>query len=220
MLQRIAALPLALSALFLFACDDGGEDGTDGSTGDVATTTDPGTATADSTTTDDDSSTTTDDDSTTTTDDDSTAGTGEDESSTGLEDSSSSGEGSSSTGEATIGYADLYGEYTDGFGTQVLTAESWTLEYPRTPIGTQAVEVVDDEMRFIAGFFDGDESIWLPGYSRFEWDFDSDGVLRYCQVGSGSETLKDALAVRSPDREDFDGVGCGGFAWSALTPVR
>lgn len=222
MFQRIAARPLALTAaLLLFpACDSGDGDGggtdTDAST---SGTTEPSTSTSGPTTTTTGSGTTT----TATTTAAETGSSGSEESSTGSEGSSSGSEtgeesGSSSTGGEAVGYDDLYGDYGDGFGTHTISAESWSLTYPDTPVGAQSIDEVNDEERWVAGYFDGDESVWLIGYSRFDWDFDDAGILRYCQLGSGSETLQAAIDAPASDRTDFDGVGCNGFSWSALEP--
>lgn len=216
MLQRIAALPLALSALFLFACDDGGDDGnagTDGSTGDVTTTTDPGTTTDPSTTTVPGTST---DDSTTddsTTDDSTTDG----ESSTG-DDGSTGGDGSSSTGDVAIGIADVAGTYIETYGpgktdfqTHIVTATDWTIDFGEFGMAVHTYEQINDEERWVAGD-EGDGT-----YTRYDWDLDDDGNLRYCTAVFGAATLQDAIDAPASDRDDFDGVGCGGmFPWSLL----
>lgn len=217
MFQRIAARPLALTAaLLLFpACDSGDGDGGTDTDASTSGTTEPGTSTTGPDTTTTGSGTTT----TATTTAAETGSSGSEESSTGSEGSSSGSEsGSSSTGGEGVGYADLYGEYGDGFGTHTLSAESWSLTYPDTPVGAQSIDEVNDEERWVAGYFDGDESVWLIGYSRFDWDFDDAGILRYCQLGSGSKTLQAAIDAPASDRTDFDGVGCNGFSWSALEP--
>jgi hypothetical protein len=218
MLQRIAALPLALSAVFLFACDDGGDDGnagTDGSTGDVTTTTDPGTTTDPSTTTVPGTST---DDSTTddsTTDDSTTDG----ESSTGDDGSSSTGgDGSSSTGDVAIGIADVAGTYIETYGpgktdfqTHIVTATDWTIDFGEFGMAVHTYEQINNEERWVAGD-EGDGT-----YTRYDWDLDDDGNLRYCTAVFGAATLQDAIDAPASDRDDFDGVGCGGmFPWSLL----
>ncbi len=215
MLQRIAALPLALSALFLFGCDDGGDDGnagTDGSTGDVATATDPGTTTEPATTTEPGTTTVPG------TTDDSTS-SGRAESSTGFEggSSSSGGEGSSSTGQDAIGIADVAGTYIETYGpgkmdfqTHIVTATDWTIDFG-SGIGVNTYEEIDDEQRWVAGN-DG-----AGTYTRYDWGLDDDGNLRYCTAVFGAETLQAAIDAPPSDREDFDGVGCGGmFPWSLL----
>ncbi|MEM6296274.1 MAG: hypothetical protein AAGA54_33695 [Myxococcota bacterium] len=220
---RTAARPLVSLALFgalslSYGCDSGSDDGdtdggssTSGAEGSTTATTETpttGTPTTGTPTTG------------TTDDSDGSSSTGEGDGST----SGSTGEGdgstsTGSTGEALIGYSDIVGVYTDGFGTHTLTEATWELDYDRTPLGTQGVEQVNDDERWVAGFFDGDDSVWLPGYSRFDWDFDENGVLRYCQQGSGSKTIEDAIAAPASDREDFEGEGCGGFSWSSLEPL-
>jgi len=52
-------------------------------------------------------------------------------------------------------------------------------------------------------------------WSRFDWFYDSDGELLYCQ-STYDAVDEDAALAASADRADID-AGCGGFAWSVLT---
>lgn len=217
MFQRSAARPLALTAaLLLFpACDSGDSDGTStdtdadastsGETTGGASTTDPGTTTGTGTTTD--PGTTTDESS-----------TGSDESSSGSESGSSGSEsGSSSSGGDAVGIADVAGTYIETYGkgkndfqTHDVTASDWTIDFGMG-IGVMTYEEIDDEARWVAGN-DG-----AGTYTRYDWDLDGDGNLRYCAAVFGAETLEDAIDAAPSDRGDFDGVGCAGtFPWSLL----
>lgn len=214
MFQRIAALPLALSSLFLFSCDDGGDEGnagTDGSTGAVTATTgadssstDPGSTSGASTT---DESTT---DASTTT---------EGDGSTGLGSSSGEESGGSSTGAALDGISDVAGTYIETYGpgkkdfqTHIVTGDTWTIDFGGDfGMSVLTYEEVDDQARWVAGD-DG-----AGTFARYDWDIDGDGNLRYCSAVFGAETLQAAIDAPPSDRDDLDGVGCGGmFAWSLL----
>lgn len=215
MFQRSAARPLALTAaLLLFpACDSGDSDGTStdtdaatsGATTGGASTTDLGTTTGPGTTTD--PGTTTGESS-----------TGPDESSSGSESGSSGSEsGSSSSGGEAVGIADVAGTYIETYGkgkndfqTHEVTASDWAIDFG-TGIGVLTYEEIDDEARWVAGD-DG-----AGTYTRYDWDLDGDGNLRYCAAVFGAETLQDAVDAPPSDRDDFDGVGCAGtFPWSLL----
>lgn len=215
MFQRSAALPLAFSSLFLLACDEGGDDvnaGTEGSTGEPTSTTDgatsdPGTTTAPGTTAEPGTTT-----------GGSTSGAPQDESSTGFESSSSAGDGSSSTGEEAIGIADAAGTYIETFGpgktdfqTHIVTAADWTINFGEFGMAVMTYEEVDDVERWVAGD-DG-----AGTYTRYDWDFDDDGNLRYCVAIFEAETIQDAINAPPSNRDDFDGTGCAGsFPWSLL----
>ncbi len=58
-----------------------------------------------------------------------------------------------------------------------------------------------------------------PGkFSRFDWATDESGQLRYCQTRYDAATAAEAAASSRADESDWD-KGCGGFAWSKLTPT-
>lgn len=219
MFQRIAARPLALTAaLLLFpACDSGDGDGggtdTDAST---SGTTEPSTSTTAPATTTTGSGTTTT--ATTTTTADESSSTGDESGSSGDESGSSGDEsGSSSSGERLVGIADIAGTYIETWGAgktdffpHEVEADSWMIDFGQG-MSLLTYEEIDDEARWVAGN-DG------PGsYTRYDWDFDADGNLRYCSAIIAAETLQDAIDAPASDRSDFDGVGCAEtFPWSLL----
>ena len=50
-------------------------------------------------------------------------------------------------------------------------------------------------------------------WSKFEWTWDADGELYYCQSAYDAATEEDAFAAEGADATDLSG-GCGGFGWS------
>jgi len=210
MFQRIAARPLVLTAaLFLLpGCDDGG--------GDAPQTNIEGTSTGGGSSSTGEESTGED---ATTGEDGSTSGSsGEAESSTGTPGGSSSGgEDTDSTGDVAIGYADLAGDYVEpypgGMTLHTLSAEIWIVDYGTGPL-EQSVVQIDDDARWVVLEDAGT-------YSRNDWTFDDEGVLRYCTGAYGAESAEAAVAAPMSDARDLDGTGCGGmFPWSTLEPVE
>ena len=59
---------------------------------------------------------------------------------------------------------------------------------------------------------------WSPSlWSRFDWTWQAD-ELWYCQSAFDAASEQDALAAPPADAGDPTSSGCGGFAWSRLTP--
>ena len=55
---------------------------------------------------------------------------------------------------------------------------------------------------------------WSPDlWSKYEWMWDADGELYYCQSTFDAETEEDALAAEGADTADV-ASGCGGFGWT------
>ena len=222
MFQRTAARPLVLTvalSLSLAACDDG-EDGSNSVTatdGDGTSTTGDDSTTAPGTTTTTPDPTTTGD---TTGDAESTTGSAE--SSTGDEttgDETTGDESSSSTGTQAIGIADVVGTYIETYGpgktdfqTHIVAVDTWTIDFGGDfGMAVHTYEEVNDNERWVAGA-DG-----AGTYTRYDWDIDDDGNLRYCSAAYQAATLQDAIDAPPSDRDDLDGIGCGGaFPWSVL----
>jgi hypothetical protein len=106
---------------------------------------------------------------------------------------------------------DIVGEYTDEFGdTHTIDATSWT-----NSAGVFHIEQWDDEAMWLVAEND-EANTYSPGlWSRFDWAWSGD-VLYYCQSVFDGATVDAALAG-SANADDLT-MGCGGFAWTNLTP--
>jgi hypothetical protein len=65
-----------------------------------------------------------------------------------------------------------------------------------------------------------DEDTYSPGlWSRFDWTWDADGELYYCQSVYDAET--EEAAVEGDDASDASELdaGCAGFSWTMLSPM-
>ncbi len=59
---------------------------------------------------------------------------------------------------------------------------------------------------------------WNPElWSRFDWTWDTEGALYYCQSAYAAETEEEAIAAAA-DNQDLV-AGCSGFSWSKLTAM-
>ncbi|RMG98097.1 MAG: hypothetical protein D6705_06695 [Deltaproteobacteria bacterium] len=217
---RIARRPLLLStalALSVGACsgdDDGTAGGTTGTTSGTTAASTSSTATTGTTGTT--ATTTTDASSTDTGTGDTGAsdtGTGD----TGTGDTGASDTGTGDTGTGGVGL-EIAGMYVDEWGTSHDIDEStWTMDFGG---GTPAVFHVlsyDNDADFLVARND-DANDYNPGlYSRFDWTY-AMGALWYCQTVFDAPTAQDAENAPPADATDPSTGGCGGFAWTNLTP--
>lgn len=115
------------------------------------------------------------------------------------------------TGCSTDTPLDIEGTYTDEWGSaHVITSEAWTID----AVATFEVLVFSNEDGFVVAHNGSDNEYSPDLYSRFDWQ-DTDEGLFYCQTvfdGASQEAAESA----TPNL-DLD-TGCGGFAWTNLTP--
>lgn len=106
---------------------------------------------------------------------------------------------------------DIVGEYTDEWGDMhTIDAASWT-----NAAGVFHIDQWDDEAMWLVAQND-EANEFSPGlWSRFDWVWSNDD-LYYCQSVFDGETVEVALAG-SANGDDIM-LGCGGFAWTSLTP--
>ena len=61
---------------------------------------------------------------------------------------------------------------------------------------------------------------WSPGlWSRFDWAWDGDGALWFCQTAYAAATEAEARATPAADPTSPSTGGCGGFSWTRLDPA-
>lgn len=196
--------------LLLTACGDDGPATT--ATDGPDTTTDQGSSTGP------DATTTTGPDATTTT-----------ASSTGVDDTTadattgSTGDTDPPTGDST-GPAGLeiagewFEEFAPGDGiTHVIDETTWQ-QLARFGDALFHVDSYDDEARWVVAQADAANEFFPELYSRFDWTWDGED-LYYCTAVYDAATPADALAGPASDPDDL-AMGCGGFPWSPLQPVR
>lgn len=118
-------------------------------------------------------------------------------------------------GSAQVEVPNIQGAYTDNYGQDVqITASTWLA-------GTYLfhLELVDNAGKYAIALNDTNNAYYQGLWSRFDWNIDSNNVLRYCQTAYDASTEQQALDTAPANAQDFNG-GCAGFAWSILTPVQ
>ncbi len=113
----------------------------------------------------------------------------------------------------------LVGSYTDEWGTEhAVEPWLWTTD-PGVPASTATYDVVQyhNADRWLIAQ-NGAANLYNPSlWSRFDWtDFQGDTFS--CQTAYDAATADDALATPAADPTDPTAGGCGGFAWTNLTP--
>jgi hypothetical protein len=137
---------------------------------------------------------------------------GDDEANDASDSSETGDTGETETGETGSGdMLEIAGDYTDEWGDMhTISSSSWT-----NAAGTFHFEIWDNAADY-AGARNDDANMYSPGlYSRFDWHYEGT-TLYYCQTAYDAASLSDALAANA-DRSDL-AAGCGGFAWTNLTP--
>jgi hypothetical protein len=116
------------------------------------------------------------------------------------------------------GALDIAGAYTDAFGTDHdIDEATWSQSTGTGYASTYAVASFDNGAQYLVAQ-NGDENGYGAGaWSRFDWAR-ADGALYYCQTAFDAPTEQDAEGAARGDDSDPASVGCGGFAWTALSP--
>lgn len=111
----------------------------------------------------------------------------------------------------------IAGKYADDWGiVHEITADTWTMD-----TSVFHLSLVDNTQLFAIAQNDCANpcygGVCFGGkWSRFDWTYDADNALRYCQTAYAAESREQALQTPAADAQDLD-AGCSGFAWSKLT---
>jgi len=206
-------LLLALSFALVTGCSGDDDDNSatgddDDATGDDDTTGDDDSATSDDDDTagDDDSAAGDDDD--TTGDDDSAAG---DDDTTGDDDSA----GDDDDDSAPVWQLAIAGTWADSWGADhTITDTTWVQTW-----GTYNISQFDNSAQVVIAENDFGNSSGAGLWSRFDWHWDANSLLWYCQTCYDCADEAGALATAAADSSDPAIVGCGGFSWTSMTPA-
>jgi hypothetical protein len=107
------------------------------------------------------------------------------------------------------------GVWTDAWGgSHFIDAFAWRYEFTVYSV----TEANDAEGWLVAQNAATNE--WNPGlWSRFDWTWDGDGLLWYCQTAYAAESEEAARATPAADPADPGTTGCGGFSWTSMSPA-
>lgn len=112
---------------------------------------------------------------------------------------------------------EIAGRYLDDFGgAHTIDDETWR-QGEGEGASTFILLQVDNETDFAIARNGPDNAFSPDLFSRFDWTEDADG-LWFCQTAFDAASEAAAAAVPAAEPSDPANTGCGGFAWSALTP--
>jgi hypothetical protein len=110
---------------------------------------------------------------------------------------------------------EIAGEYDDEFGGHhQITDTTWIYEMDDFGATTNLMQH-DNE----AGWVAGEDADNAGTFKRFDWTYDADDVLWYCNTVFDATSLEAAIAEPLADADDPATGGCGGFPWTMLTPA-
>jgi len=121
------------------------------------------------------------------------------------------GGGGSSSGLAIVG------TYLDNWdSTHEITDSTWTMGMAGTS-SVFHITIFSNADQYLIAQNDAANQYSPSLWSRFDWTQDQ-GILYYCQTAYDAASEQAALDTPRADVKDLAGKGCGGFAWSKLTP--
>jgi hypothetical protein len=114
---------------------------------------------------------------------------------------------------------EIIGNYFDGSGTEhAISANYWVMDYGSEEY-SYALTQYSNEDRWLVGenalTNDGDEA---GKWSHFDWTFDADGALWFCQTTWLADSEEDAINWSEADPTMPSRAGCGPYSWFKLTP--
>ncbi len=114
---------------------------------------------------------------------------------------------------------EIAGQWSDGFGEHDITSELWTISFEGSNPSLFTIVWYDNEIDTLVAQNDA-QNDFNPGlWSKFQWTYDGDDALWFCQVVFDAPTQADAEASPDADPSDPGAGGCGMFPWSPLTAL-
>ncbi len=113
---------------------------------------------------------------------------------------------------------EIVGSYDDSYGGEMVISASRieTIGADVKSIGIYSFSSTDNAGNFAIARNDEANTYNPCLWSRFDWTFDGDD-LYYCQTAFDAADEQAANSTPAADAKDLE-TGCGGFAWSKLTP--
>lgn len=125
------------------------------------------------------------------------------------------------TGDSSVPMGDdeleIAGVYVDAYGTtHAIDAATWAMA---SAYGDSAFHVSrwDNDADYLLAENDAANAWSAELWSRFDW-IEVDGHLFFCQTAYDAADEETAGATPRANDTDPAGGGCGGFAWTDLTP--
>lgn len=117
-----------------------------------------------------------------------------------------------------VGGIAVAGSWVDNFGfDHDITETSWESYGSETPVG---LTQYDNAGQWTVGQNHPEDQFFPSDWSRFDWTWDADDQLWFCQTVFSANSEEEALAADAADTSDVANSGCGGSAWSQLNSAR
>jgi len=111
------------------------------------------------------------------------------------------------------GPLEVRGQWSDNWGTDwEITEDRW---------GAWTVMSFDNASNVGVVQYPADDEYSPNTFSKLAWTdiSQTEGTWAYCTVNFGKETAEAAAEDgTAPDANDLEGVGCGGFPWTLMSP--
>ena len=99
----------------------------------------------------------------------------------------------------------------------MITDSTWTLGFEGSTPSVFHISIVSNPDQYLIAQNDAANQFSPSLWSRFDWT-QYQGGLYYCQTAYNAATEQAALDAPAADASNPPASGCGGFAWSKLTP--
>lgn len=108
----------------------------------------------------------------------------------------------------------ISGNYTDSYGgSHSISEAAWDMG----PNALFNITFFDNRGQFIVAQNDSNNTYFPDLWSRFDWLYDNNQNLYYCQSAYDAASEDDARTNVTANRGDL-ATGCGGFSWTQLLP--
>ncbi len=115
---------------------------------------------------------------------------------------------------------EIVGHYVTDWDAEVAVTETQWRETSEFGTVSYAISFFENERDYLVAQNSPDDAFNPEKWSRFEWTYDDDNKLYYCQILFSEETFEDAdVDANIADGADLE-EGCNGFPWTTLLPFE
>jgi hypothetical protein len=122
-------------------------------------------------------------------------------------------------GNPPLEHLEIDGTWASSYSTNVITDESWSVDYGSGPSSVTVISFSNSENVAIRQW-PADDPYNPLKFDRTVWTEIDAGHFYYCMVDFGLDTAEEAAASTTPfDASDPDNTGCGAFPWTRLSAL-
>ena len=113
------------------------------------------------------------------------------------------------------GGLEIAGNWQDEYGsTHAISDTQWVSSFGSAS-DTFIIAEYDNSQRYIVAQNAETNGFNMGLWSKFNWGYDDQGVLYYCQIAFAADTEEAALATTNADVNSLT-TGCSGFPWTRM----